>query len=89
MQTTSLPMNPIESVDHQHALTDVVKIEAKLLEKLDQKSMQDAKKNIIRCNYISWLIIKECIPRLEDYTVVNGISTLNFNPGDFYMASRH
>ena len=53
-------------------------------------SMEDAKKNIIHYDSISWLIVNGYIPRLEDYTIVNGKSTLNFKPGDFYMmGSRH
>ena len=48
--TTSLPIDP---VDRQYALTDVVKIEAKFLEKLNQMSMIDTKK----ISFISMLML--------------------------------
>ncbi len=51
--------------------------------------MVDEKKNIIHYNAHAWLIVNGYIPRIEDYTRVNGKSTLNFKPGDFYMGSRH
>jgi hypothetical protein len=37
-----------------------------ITEESTQMSMQDAKKNIIHCNSISWLIINGYFPRLED-----------------------
>ena len=84
--TTSLPIDP---VDRQYALTDVVKIEAKFLEKLNQMSMIDTKKNIIHFNAHAWLIVNGYIPRAEDYTRIDGKPILDFRPGDFYMSSRH
>ena len=84
--TTSLPIDP---VDRQYALTDVVKTEAKFLENLNQMSMQDTKKNIIHFNAHAWLIVNGYIPRAEDYIRVDGKPILQFKPGDFYMSGRH
>ena len=86
MQTTSLPIDP---VDRQHALTDVVEMEAKMLDKISQLSMIDSKKQIVHCNAFAWMIINGYIPRASDYTTTNGVPRLNFKAGDFYMESKH
>ena len=50
MQTTSLPIDP---VDRQHALTEVVEMEGKMLDKISQLSMIDAQKQIVHCNSLA------------------------------------
>jgi hypothetical protein len=84
--TTSLP---IDTVDRQYPLTDVVRTEAKFLKKISRMSMVDERKNITHFNAHAWLIVNGYIPRAEDYIRANEKSTLNFKPGDFYMSSRH
>ena len=86
MQTTSLPIDP---VDRQHALTKVVEMEANMLDKMNQLSMIDAKKQIVHCNTLAWLITNGYIPQGSDYVMANGVPKLDFKAGDFYMESRH
>mmetsp|Transcript_43280 Transcript_43280/g.90635 ORF Transcript_43280/g.90635 Transcript_43280/m.90635 type:complete len:123 (+) Transcript_43280:275-643(+) len=69
MQTTSHPIDP---VDRNHALTNVVEMEAKLHEILNQMSTTDSKKSIVHFSPLAWLIVHGYIPRDSDFTMTNG-----------------